>query len=877
MESLAEALWEGASAAQRGEDAAGVCDPAARGTRSGPRSTATWSGLSAGATDWRCRRTPSTRTRSWTWSAGPAGQLDDGAPQEAERHLVDAFALWRGEPYAEFADGGWFAAEAQRLAEIRLAGLEVRLAAGLALGRDADVVAEAQALCAAHPLHEQFWVHLVTALYRCGRQADALAALRRVRALLAEEIGADPGVELRALEQRVLRQDPTLAAPTHPATAAPLPAELDPAGRPFFGRAEELAWLDEAWADVARGGPGRLLVIAGPAGSGRTRLVAEFAARLHARGVPVHYARVATGLAVLDDLDDQSVGQLAAGLPDGPVLCVATYDPTTASAGLRRALLATAHEERVLAPLGRADIAQIVARVAGPVDAAAGGGDRPRRARPAGRGRTSRRPADRGAVRAAGASPRSSRRGPASQALAAAREEVASGVRDLARVRRGAPERRPARDGSPARTRGWPATSRAMPRCSTAGRSWWRGCARGWSTPRSWPWSARPVRASRRWYGPVCCRRWRPGCCPGSPTPGSTCWPPARRCRCSTARPSSWWTSSRRSSPTSTDDGARQRYLDDLTALAARPDTRIVVVLRGDFVGACAAHAAPGAAARRRHRSGRADAPGGDPPRGRAACAPGRTARRAGPGRRGRVRHAGRAGRAAADVHGAGRGVAGPLRRHADRGGIPPRRRGARRAGPAGRGRLASLDEPAQEAARRILLRLAETGEGGVLVRRRVPRRELGDDPATARALHVLVNRRLLTAGDTGVEVTHEALLSHWPRLAGWLAEDEQGRALRRHLAPAAAEWDAAGRPDTELYRGARLASRAGLGRRPARRVDRRRAGLPGRQPRLRGPRARRGDRPSRPAGPGAAPAASPRSPPRSACSWSPPAPPGRR
>lgn len=170
--------------------------------------------------------------------------LDDGAPQEAERQLVDAFGLWRGEPYGEFADGGWFAAEAQRLTEIRLAGLDVRLAAGLALGRDADVVAEAQALCAAHPMHEQFWVHLVTALYRSGRQADALAALRRVRTLLAEEIGADPGVDLRALERRVLSQDPALTAPTHGSPAASLPVELDPAGRPFFGRTQELAWLD---------------------------------------------------------------------------------------------------------------------------------------------------------------------------------------------------------------------------------------------------------------------------------------------------------------------------------------------------------------------------------------------------------------------------------------------------------------------------------------------------------------------------------------------------------------------------------------------------------------------------------------------------------
>ncbi len=183
--------------------------------------------------------------------------LDEGAPGEAERYLVEAFALWRGEPYGEFADGGWFAAEAQRLIETRLAGLEVRLAAGLAVGGDADVVAEAQALCAAHPLHEQFWVHLVTALYRCGRQADALAALRRVRAVLAEEIGADPGVELRTLEQRVLRQDPTLAAPAHPHGAAPLPAELDPAaGRYSAGRRSSRGWTRRGPTSLGAGRAG---------------------------------------------------------------------------------------------------------------------------------------------------------------------------------------------------------------------------------------------------------------------------------------------------------------------------------------------------------------------------------------------------------------------------------------------------------------------------------------------------------------------------------------------------------------------------------------------------------------------------------------------
>ncbi len=124
-----------------------------------------------------------------------------------------------------------------------------------------------------------------------------------------------------------------------------------------------------------------------------------------------------------------------------------------------------------------------------------------------------------------------------------------------------------------------------------------------------------------------------------------------------------------------------------------------------------------------------------------------------------------------------------------------------------GEAAYASLDRLTREAARRLLLRLAETDESGSVVRRRVPRAELGADPATARALDVFVGRRLLTASERGVEVTHESVLTYWPRLAAWLADDEQGRTLRRHMAPAALEWENAGRPDAELYRGARLAS----------------------------------------------------------------------
>jgi WD40 repeat protein len=114
-----------------------------------------------------------------------------------------------------------------------------------------------------------------------------------------------------------------------------------------------------------------------------------------------------------------------------------------------------------------------------------------------------------------------------------------------------------------------------------------------------------------------------------------------------------------------------------------------------------------------------------------------------------------------------------------------------------------------QSVARRILLRLADTGEAGDPVRRRVPIAEVAPDgDSDARAvLDALAGRRLLTVSETHAEVAHEALLRAWPRLRGWLDEDEVGRTLRRHLAPAARDWQARGREPSELYRGPRLAA----------------------------------------------------------------------
>ncbi len=126
---------------------------------------------------------------------------------------------------------------------------------------------------------------------------------------------------------------------------------------------------------------------------------------------------------------------------------------------------------------------------------------------------------------------------------------------------------------------------------------------------------------------------------------------------------------------------------------------------------------------------------------------------------------------------------------------------------------FSSLSEPGQDLARRILVRLAEQDEQGTLRARQLPAAELslvGADPAlTDQVIETLVARRLLSREGDHLEVTHEALLAAWPRLSAWLTQDAVGRAVRRHLAPAALEWADRGRPADELYRGTRLEAAA--------------------------------------------------------------------
>ncbi|MGK5113017.1 MULTISPECIES: AfsR/SARP family transcriptional regulator [unclassified Geodermatophilus] len=257
-------------------------------------------------------------------------------PAAAAHRYRTALAAWRGPALAEFPDAAWACGEAARLTELHLAAREELVDLQLAAGRHTDVLGELAELTAAHPLRERLHARLMLALYRAGRQADALAAYGRARAVLDAELGLEPGAELRELQEAILQQRPDLRAPARspvtppPAVPAPPPPQAPAPPRDrlptrltsFLGREGDLERVGELLRAA------RLVTVTGPGGVGKTSLALEAAraaAERFADGVAfVRLAGVtdpgqvpAAALAALDirdvataTADDQLLGHL---------------------------------------------------------------------------------------------------------------------------------------------------------------------------------------------------------------------------------------------------------------------------------------------------------------------------------------------------------------------------------------------------------------------------------------------------------------------------------------------------------------------------------------------------------------------------------------
>jgi DNA-binding SARP family transcriptional activator/ABC-type glycerol-3-phosphate transport system substrate-binding protein len=196
-------------------------------------------------------------------------------PAEAHDRLDLALGLWRGEPLSDLASEPFAQPEIARLGELRLRLLEDRIEADLRLGRSAELVGELRDLVAANPYRERLRGYLMLALYRCGRQAEALRTFQDGRTILVEELGIDPGPELQELERAILRQDAGLCSGVE-ATPGRNPFKgmrpFDEHDAPdFFGRETLIRRLVDRLDEVARGDG--LLVLVGPSGSGKSSVV----------------------------------------------------------------------------------------------------------------------------------------------------------------------------------------------------------------------------------------------------------------------------------------------------------------------------------------------------------------------------------------------------------------------------------------------------------------------------------------------------------------------------------------------------------------------------------------------------------------------------
>lgn len=744
-----------------------------------------------------------------------------GRTAQAAATLAEALALWRGEAYAgetcpDIVD------ERHRLEELRITATEDQLAADLDLGGSRSRVAELEALVRAHPLRERLWELLVVALYRSGRQADALGVYGRARAILMAELGVEPGAGLRTLQRRILGQDPGLETPV---PSAGLPAELVPAPGAFVGRERELAALRRAWQRAAT--TPLLLVVRGAPGTGVRRLVSEFAAELADDGHEV----------VVD-------AAAASGAAPALRVCLQGRSPQPLVPGLtlliaRPTSVISPGEVIEVRPLAPDAVQELLTTYVGHDAAVTRLPDILRRSggRPAlvhdlavqaARQRMTYRVATAATAAAEG-----------QRALDAAREELRQGVTALGDVL----DRPPAgpsdicpwkglsyydvedatlfagRERLVAELTARLVTSPLLTVVGGSGsgksslvRAGLVAGLRAGALPGSDAWTVLVLRPGPHPMQDLA----RVALQDREPTPDSVAGLLEQRVfgEDSAARTVLVVDQAEEIFTACQDAAERDAFLEVVLTLAEdRPRTSVVLVLRSDYAGDFA------------------DLPGLAPAMSDATVligAPSEAEMRRSierpAARAGLVLDVGLTDALVSDAHGrpgvlpllstalselwahrdgnrltlasyaATGGVSGAVARLAER-------------------TYRQLDVAGQTAVRILLLRLAGAGENHTIVRRRAALAELAalPDQRVRQVVGPLAESRLLTLHDHYVEVAHEALFVQWPRLRGWLDEDAAHRAVRSRLSAAAAEWDTGGRDPADVWRGARLVAADGL------------------------------------------------------------------
>ena len=203
--------------------------------------------------------------------AATRGALRDGDVRGAADAIGSALALWRGPALQGLARTAWFGDEARRLEALRVDALEEQFEVALALGEHRELTPALRSALADNPFRERLWGQLMLALYRSGRQADALEAFQEARRVLGDELGLEPGLELRRLQEAILAHDPAIAAvPVDRRRRGNLPA----LSTSFVGREDELAQV------AGLLGEHRLVTLTGPPGVGKSRLALEAARSL---------------------------------------------------------------------------------------------------------------------------------------------------------------------------------------------------------------------------------------------------------------------------------------------------------------------------------------------------------------------------------------------------------------------------------------------------------------------------------------------------------------------------------------------------------------------------------------------------------------------